>query len=139
MHRRFAGSDAPVALNAHVKDSWVSRTTMHSVLGILLGTICSGGASFCLVTWVFRRLNLRLERIEHIGLAQVVGAACLSQIVFFLCSIGAARRNVFLAIALLSAIAVVSSEESDMVRDQAFLSLEMPVRCCSSHSVLCTL
>jgi hypothetical protein len=82
---------------------------MHSVLGILLGTICSGGASFCLGTWVFRRLNLRLERIEHLGLALVVGAACLSQIVFFLCSIGAARRNVFLAIALLSAIFAVSS------------------------------
>ncbi len=81
---------------------------MHSVVGILLGTICSGGGSLCLGACVFRRLNLRFERIEHLGLALVVGAACFSQIVFFLCSLGVARRNAFLAIALLSAIFAVS-------------------------------
>ena len=81
---------------------------MHSVVGILLGTICSGGGSLCLGACVFRRLNLRFERIEHLGLALVVGAACFSQIVFFLCSFGMAWRNAFLAIALLSAIFAVS-------------------------------
>ena len=80
---------------------------MQSVLNILLGTICSGGTSFCLGAYIFRRLNLRFERVEHLSLALAVGAACLSQIVFFLCSIGLARRNVFVAIGLLSVIAVV--------------------------------
>lgn len=80
---------------------------MHSVLGILLATICTGGASFCLGACVLRRLTLQLERIEHFALSLVVGAACLSQVVFFLCSIGAARRNVFLAVVLLSVIAAL--------------------------------
>ena len=38
---------------------------MQQVLGILLGALCSGGASYCFGTLLFRRLNLELERTEY--------------------------------------------------------------------------
>jgi 4-amino-4-deoxy-L-arabinose transferase-like glycosyltransferase len=78
---------------------------MQHVLGILLGALCSGGVSYCLGTLLFRRLDLELERTESIALAFVAGAACFSEIVFILCSIGLARRDVLVLLALLAAIA----------------------------------
>ena len=80
---------------------------MQQVLGILLGALCSGGASYCFGTLLFRRLNLKLERTEYIALAFVVGSACFSEIIFVLCSIGLARKEVFVALGLLAGIAVI--------------------------------
>jgi len=56
---------------------------MHSVLGILLGTICSGGGSLCLGLSFFRRLTLRFERIEHFALALVVGVLLAIAVIYF--------------------------------------------------------
>src|ERR1700730_8756785 len=80
---------------------------MEQVLGILLGALCSGGTSICFGTFLFRRLNLELERTEYIALAFVAGSACFSQIIFVLCSIGLARKQVFIALGLLAGIAVI--------------------------------
>jgi hypothetical protein len=80
---------------------------MQQVLGILVGALCSGGASYCVGTLLFRRLNLELERTEYIALAFVAGSACFSEIIFLLCSVGLATKEVFVALALLTAIAVI--------------------------------
>ena len=85
---------------------------MQQVLGILLGALCSGGASYCFGTLLFRRLNLELERTEYIALAFVAGSACFSEIIFVLCSVGLARKEVFVALALLSAIAVICTRRN---------------------------
>jgi hypothetical protein len=80
---------------------------MQQVLGIFLGALCSTGTSFCFGTLLFRRLYLELERAEYIALAFVAGAACYSQLIFILCSIGLARTPVFVALGLFAGIAVV--------------------------------
>src|SRR6185437_6400858 len=55
----------------------------------------------------FRKLAIKLGRVEEAALAFVVGAACFSQIVFFLCAIHLARESVFIAIAAASVGAAV--------------------------------
>jgi hypothetical protein len=85
---------------------------MQQVAGILLGALCSGGAAFCFGTLLFRRLNLELERTEYIALAFVAGSACLSEIIFILCSVGLAREEVFAVLALLSATAVICTRRN---------------------------
>src|SRR5262249_4511996 len=71
--------------------------------------------------------GLKLEPYECLGLAFLTGAACFSQIVFLLCSIGLARRNVFLAIGLLAAIAALCIRPNGADR-QRTLSLSRIVR-----------
>src|SRR5215831_10638333 len=85
---------------------------MRQVLGILLGVLCSGGTSYCFGTLLFRWINLDLERIEYVALAFMAGAACFSEILFFLCSFGLATKGVFLALALLAAIAVICTRRN---------------------------
>jgi hypothetical protein len=80
---------------------------MQQVLGILLGALCSGGASYCFGTLLLRRLNLKLERTEYTALAFVLGSACFSEIIFVLCSIGLARKELFVALGLLAGLAVI--------------------------------
>ncbi len=80
---------------------------MHRVIAILLGTLLTGGASLCLGTVLFRKLRIQAERVEYLALAFVVGSACFSQVVFFLCSVGLARQSIFLAIGLLAATAAL--------------------------------
>jgi hypothetical protein len=80
---------------------------MQQVLGVLLGALCAGGTSYCFGTFLFRRLSVKLERTEYIALAFVTGSACFSEIVFVLCSIGLARKDVFIALGLLAGIAVI--------------------------------
>ncbi len=82
---------------------------MQQVLGIFLGAICSGVASYGFGTCLFRSLNLKLERTESIALAFVTGAACFSEIIFVLCSLRLARKEVFVALALLAVVAVIST------------------------------
>jgi len=89
-----------------------SGSTMQYVLGILLGALCSGGVSYCFGTFLFRKLNLKLERSEHAALAFVVGSACFSEIVFVLCSLGLARKGVFIAFGLLAGIAIVGTRRT---------------------------
>jgi len=85
---------------------------MEQVPGILLGALCSGGAAYCFGTLLLRRLNLELERTEYISLAFVAGSACLSEMIFVLCSAGLARKEVFVALAVLSAIAVICTRRN---------------------------
>src|SRR5215467_5033509 len=80
---------------------------MNELSGIFAGVLLSGATSLSLGTILFRRLGIELERIEHVALAFVVGSACFSQIIFFLCSTGLARKNVFFAIGLLAGIGVL--------------------------------
>src|SRR5262245_4307699 len=99
---------------------------MHPVPGILLGAICSGGTCLCLGTVLFRRLHFPFERIERLSLAFVAGAACFSQIVFLLCSVGLSRTNVFLAIALFSLGAAVS--HPGITKQSAFSGISLPYK-----------
>jgi hypothetical protein len=76
---------------------------MQEVTGILAGALLSGAASLCIGLVLFRRLAIRLERIEHFALAFVTGSACFSQIIFLLSSIHLARKALFIALALCAA------------------------------------
>jgi hypothetical protein len=80
---------------------------MQQVCGILLGALCSGGVSYCFGTLLLRRLNLKLEQMEYTALAFVAGSACFSEIIFVLCSIGLARKEVFVALGLLAGLAAI--------------------------------
>lgn len=82
---------------------------MQQVLAILLGALCSGGASFCFGLFFLRRLNLEFERVEYAALAFVVGSACFSELVFLLCAISLATQYIFLAIGVLAALAALST------------------------------
>uniref|UniRef100_Q01T36 4-amino-4-deoxy-L-arabinose transferase and related glycosyltransferases of PMT family-like protein n=1 Tax=Solibacter usitatus (strain Ellin6076) TaxID=234267 RepID=Q01T36_SOLUE len=85
---------------------------MQQVLGILLGALISGGASYSLGTLLFRKLNLRLERTEYISLAFVAGSACFSEIIFVLCALGLARKDLFVALALLAALVAICTRRN---------------------------
>ena len=80
---------------------------MQQMFRILLGALFSGGASYCFGTLLFRRLNLRLERTECLALAFVAGSACFSAVIFVLCSMGLARKELFVALALVALVAVI--------------------------------
>jgi hypothetical protein len=80
---------------------------MQQVLAIFLGALCSGGTSYCFGTFLFRRLNLKLDRTEQLALAFVTGSACFSEVIFLLCSVGLARKEVFVALGVLAGAAVV--------------------------------
>src|SRR5215471_14614359 len=79
---------------------------MLQVTGVLFGTLLSGITSLCLGIILFRRLRIETDSAEYLSLAYVIGSACFSQIVFFLCAIGLAYKPVFVALALL-ALAIV--------------------------------
>jgi hypothetical protein len=79
---------------------------MQAIIGILAGVVLTGGAALCIGLILFRRLGIQLERIEYFSLAFVAGAACFSQIIFFLSSIHLARKGAFIVIALFAAATV---------------------------------
>jgi hypothetical protein len=80
---------------------------MQQVIGILLGALLTGITSSSFGTILFQRLHIKAGRAEFFSLAFLVGSACFSQAVFFLCAIGLARKGVFIAIGLLAAIAAL--------------------------------
>src|SRR5229473_4505525 len=61
-------------------------------------TIAFAGA---LGTLLLRKLSLSLHRLEERLLAIVLGSACLSAIVFALCTVGQARKGTYLLLGLL--------------------------------------
>jgi hypothetical protein len=77
---------------------------MERVITILLGALLCGGTALGLGTILFWKLRLQSGRGEYFAVAFLVGSACFSQVVFLLCCVGLARREVFLAIGLCSAI-----------------------------------
>src|SRR5262249_22026696 len=68
----------------------------------------SGGTSLCLGIILFQKLRLGLKGVEYFALAFIAGAACFSEIVFLLCSVGLAYRAVFLGVAAAAAIGAIS-------------------------------
>jgi hypothetical protein len=82
---------------------------MQQVLAILLGTLCSGGTSFCFGVFLLRRLNLEFERTEYAALAFVAGSACYSQLVFLLSAISLATPYVFVPVGLLAGLVVIGT------------------------------
>jgi len=89
---------------------------MRQVIGVLLGMLLSGGTSLLLGAILFRKISAKLERTEYFSLAFVAGSACFSQIVFLFCSIGLARRSVFIAVGLLAVIATAVVNRTPVVR-----------------------
>ena len=85
---------------------------MQQVLAILLGTVCSGGTSFCLGALLLRRLNLEFERTEYAALAFVVGSACYSQLVFLLSAISLATPYLFVPLGLIAGLIAISTQGS---------------------------
>ena len=85
---------------------------MQQVLAILLGTVCSGGTSFCLGALLLRRLNLEFERTEYAALAFVVGSACYSQLVFLLSAISLATPYVFVPVGLIAGLIAIGTQGS---------------------------
>ena len=75
------------------------------VLSILFGAVFSVAVMWALGCALFRKLGIRLHRLEHDLLAGATGAALLSFAVFFLCLFGLARTSVFLVLGL-AAVAV---------------------------------
>jgi hypothetical protein len=82
---------------------------MQQVLAILLGTLCSGGTSFCFGAFLLRRLNLEFERVEYAALALVVGSACYSQLVFLLSAISLATPYVFVPVGLFAGLIAIGT------------------------------
>ena len=101
---------------------------MHEVMGILAGAFLSGATSLGLGLILFRRLGIQLERTESLSLAFVVGSACFSEIVFVLSSIHLAREGVFLAVALLAAVATATNVTIPASRQFASSGAEAPRR-----------
>jgi hypothetical protein len=70
-----------------------------------LGYICFGWlltvlASWCAGKLLFRRLSVRLHRLEEDVMAFLLGSACLSTLIFLICVIHLAYKPVFLTVAL---------------------------------------
>jgi hypothetical protein len=80
---------------------------MWQVIAILSGALLAGGTSLCLGILLFRRFPIKAGRVEFLSLAFVAGSACFSQVVFFLCSVGLARRAVFLGIGVSAAAGAI--------------------------------
>src|SRR5689334_4576285 len=78
---------------------------MQRVIAILLGALLCGGTVLALGLVLFRKLRLEMGRGEYLALSFVVGSVCFSQLVFLLCCVGVARKEVFLALGVASAFA----------------------------------
>jgi len=77
----------------------------RQVLSILFGASFTVAVMWALGCFLFRKLDIRLNRLEHDLLAAATGGALLSFVVFLLCVAGLARTPVFLVFGL-AALAV---------------------------------
>jgi hypothetical protein len=73
---------------------------MPQALSILFGAAFTVAVCLALGKLLLRGLSVRLYRQEEDALAFVIGAACLSLLVFLMCVVHAARPGVFLAMGL---------------------------------------
>ncbi|MGH9611895.1 MAG: hypothetical protein ACRD4P_02320, partial [Bryobacteraceae bacterium] len=67
----------------------------------------TGVASLAAGRIVLRKFAIQLSCVEEAALTFVVGAACFSQIVFFLCAIHLARESVFITVGAIAILAVI--------------------------------
>jgi hypothetical protein len=75
----------------------------------LLGATVTLATAEALGTLIIRKLSLSLYRLEERLLAIVLGSACLSAIVFALCTVELARKGMYLVLGLLVIISAVRS------------------------------
>jgi len=80
---------------------------MKQLIYVLLGWLLTGTSSWCAGMLLLRRLSVPLHRQEERPLAFVVGAACVSTVVFFLAALHLVYKGVFLALALLLVAAAI--------------------------------
>src|SRR5450755_1659643 len=73
---------------------------MKAVLSILFGATFLVATAWALGTMVLRKLGVTFYRVEERLFGFVVGAACLSAIVFALSTVKLASKGVFLALGL---------------------------------------
>ncbi|MCP5113502.1 MAG: glycosyltransferase family 39 protein, partial [bacterium] len=71
---------------------------MPQVVSILFGAAFTVAVCLAIGRMLFRRLGIRLHRLEEGPLAFVTGAACLSFVVFVVCALRLAYEATFLAI-----------------------------------------
>jgi len=74
---------------------------MREVAHILFGASFTVAVCWALGTILLRKLALQLYRVEERLLSFIAGSACLSAIIFLLCSLKLARRGVFIALGIL--------------------------------------
>src|SRR5437016_12937960 len=72
---------------------------MH-VIYTLFGAAFTIAFAGALGTLLLRKLSLSLHRLEERLLALVLGSACLSALVFALCTVGLARKGAYLLLGL---------------------------------------
>src|SRR5215471_12889980 len=77
-----------------------------------MGAVLSCGTCLCLGICFLRMLRIRTERAESCALGFVIGSACLSQLILFLCAFGIAYRSVFIAIGLLGSAALAAQRRT---------------------------
>lgn len=75
---------------------------MTPAISVLFGALLAIATSWALGTILLRRLRLPLYRFEEPWLAFVLGAACLSAVVFLLAAVHLAYKGVFLAVGALT-------------------------------------
>jgi F5/8 type C domain-containing protein/dolichyl-phosphate-mannose-protein mannosyltransferase len=73
---------------------------IRPLTGLLFGALFTVTTAWALGALVIRKLSLTLYRVEERVLAFALGSACLSAIIFLLCSAKLAHRGVFLAVGL---------------------------------------
>ncbi len=73
---------------------------MRTVLSILFGTGLTVSTAWALGAILIRKLSLVFYRMEEVLFSFLIGSACLSAIVFALATVGLARTEVFLALAV---------------------------------------
>ena len=73
---------------------------IRPLTGLLFGALFTVTTAWALGALVIRKLSLTLYRVEERVLAFTLGSACLSAIVFLLCSVRLAHRGVFLGVGL---------------------------------------
>src|SRR5579872_6590637 len=78
----------------------MSHATMLAPLSILFGAAFTVAVCLALGRMALRAVPAMLYRQEEGPLAFVVGAACLSLLVFVLCALHAAHRGIFLAVGI---------------------------------------
>ena len=84
---------------------------MQEVIGILLGALFTSVTSSASERFCSKNSTSKPDVLESFYLRFLVGSACFSQAVLFLCAIGLARRGLFIAVGVLAAIAALGMHQ----------------------------
>jgi FkbM family methyltransferase len=86
---------------------------MRSAIYGLFGAVVTIATAWALGTLALRRTSSSLDAVEERLLAFLTGSACLSTLVFALCTVGLARKSVFLGMGLLAVLAAIRFGERE--------------------------